>query len=158
MIKRMKIHGKVGVTEGGTVLENNPTRVTYARVICNSAELNAFDKQNNKISCELPAGLGAERREHRECVQTDVGTAQAGLDLSVSVWNLQGALWGLEAETARGVFVHDIRILANTHIPTHARSVKRMRNIVYVNVVLLQNLYTIIYTTRVITTINQKRK
>lgn len=46
-------------------------------------------------------GLGTERREHWECVQRDVWTAQAGLDLAVSVGNLQGVLWGLEAKTAR---------------------------------------------------------
>lgn len=49
-------------------------------------------------------GLGTGRRGHWEHGERDAWTTKAGQDLCVSVWNLQGALWGLEAETARSVF------------------------------------------------------
>lgn len=55
---------------------------------------------------QLPVDLETERCERWEHGQWDVWTVQAGEDFCVSVWNLQGALWGLEAETARGVFIN----------------------------------------------------
>lgn len=52
-------------------------------------------------------GFGPGRRERWAHGQGDVRSAQAGLELCVSVWSLQGVLWDLEAETARGVFMND---------------------------------------------------
>lgn len=65
---------------------------------------------------KLPVGLGTGRREHWGRGQGDVWTAQAGQGLCGSAWNLQAALWGLEAETVRGVFIMFM------HVHTHTRS------------------------------------
>lgn len=67
-----------------------------------------FSGRSMMYSCEqLPVDLETERREHWEHGQRDVWTVQGGEDFCVSVWNLQGALWGLEAETARRAFINE---------------------------------------------------